>query len=421
MNEAKKPLKLISFLGVQDYSETTYEWQGLSKTTKFTTVACVEFLQPSEVIVFLTKDAETKNFAALEAELTSVPFKKIIVPLGQDQDELWKIFNTLNDAVADGETIAMDVTNGQRSLPMLALLTAAFMKTARDISVKHLLYGAFDVGKSLGAQTTPMFDLSEMLNLLDWSVAADRFIRSGDSADMADLLKAFSEQVKKDGAYSDEAIKKANPFTGAATSLNRVTNSLFFFRPYSAMREIHSLNKYLGRIIGLGKTENRMSPLYRLLEKIDQSYLSMGNSTPESGGADEIAKTLEQERKLIFWYRDHGHWMQSVSLAREWLVSWFMYRAGELDLIDRDLRKHYEEEINCFTKDSLGSKPLWRTNNFIGSFMDGKTFHDLWTEVRDIRNDIAHAGKNVDFNEANALEKRIKKQFVTIENMIVAA
>lgn len=138
MNEAKKPLKLISFLGVQDYSETTYEWQGLSKTTKFTTVACVEFLQPSEVIVFLTKDAETKNFAALEAELTSVPFKKIIVPLGQDQDELWKIFNTLNDAVADGETIAMDVTNGQRSLPMLALLTAAFMKTARDISVKHL-------------------------------------------------------------------------------------------------------------------------------------------------------------------------------------------------------------------------------------------------------------------------------------------
>lgn len=415
MIEAKKPLKLISFLGVQDYSETTYEWQGLSKTTKFTTAACVEFLQPSELIVFLTTDAEAKNFAALEAELTSVPFKKIIVPLGQDQDELWQIFNTLNDAVADGETIAMDVTNGQRSLPMLALLTAAFMKTARNIDVKHLLYGAFDVGKSIGVGTTPIFDLSEMLNLLDWSVAADRFIRSGDSSDMAALLKAFSDQVKKDGEYSDKAIKKATPFKDASTNLNKVTDSLFFLRPYSAMREIHSLNKHLDRIIKLGKTENRMSPLYRLLEKIDQSYSSMGNSTPESEDPDEIAKTLEQERNLIFWYRDHGHWMQSVSLAREWLVSWVMYRNHELDLLHRRLRNCYEERINDFTH----SESLWRSTHFIGSFMNGKTFHDLWTEITNIRNDIAHAGKNKQSNDADALTKRIKKQFEIIKEMII--
>ena len=140
-----------------------------------------------------------------------IPFSGVIkdidIPLGATQEELWEIFNTINDAVAEREEVAMDVTNGQRSLPMLALLTAAFMKTARDVSVKYLLYGAFDVGKAQGQGTTPMFDLSEMLGLLDWSVAADRFIRSGDSRDMGSLLKDFSAQVKKDGNYERSALR----------------------------------------------------------------------------------------------------------------------------------------------------------------------------------------------------------------------
>lgn len=409
-------MKLIAFLGNKPYAETTYVWNERRKTTRFSVCACVDFLKPDEIAVFLTKEAREKTFADFKVEM--IPFSGVIkdidIPLGATQDELWEIFNTINDAVAEGETIAMDVTNGQRSLPMLALLTAAFMKTARDVSVEHLLYGAFDVGSTQGQGVTPMFDLSAMLGLLDWSVAADRFIRSGDSRDMGALLKDFSAQVKKDGNYERSAIQRALPLEDAAHSLNRTADALFLLRPYSAMREIDILKKNFWRIFNSGMAENQMSPLYRLLEKIDRSYSKLGNAEPEKEDADAAARTLEQERQLIFWYYEHGHLMQSISLAREWLISWVMYRDGKLNLLNRKLREdYYEKQINEFAH----NEKRWQGTDFIGAFMNGKTFHDLWHEVTGIRNDIAHAGKNYLPKEADALIRRIERQLQVIRDM----
>lgn len=411
------PLKLFSFLGVNPYTPTTYDWEGQTKTTNFTTAACVEFLKPAEVIVFMTEKAKTENFAPLQQELEPLSIQPVpvIVPLGQDQDELWEIFNALNDKVNDGDVIAMDITNGQRSLPFLALLTAAFMKTARDINVKHILYGAFDVAKSVGMEHTPIFDLSEMLNLLDWSVAADRFIRFGDSADMASLLIQHSVQIKKEHNYAHTTNAQVEPFEDTANSLKRVTSALALLRPYHAMEEIDKLDKNIKRA-SEAEREKRFSPLYRLLEKIDGSYSALANPAPENGGDDEIAKTLEQERKLIFWYRDHGYWVQAISLAREWLVSWVMYRCGELDLLKDDLRtKKYEADINSFTH----TKSQWSGTGFIASFTDGKEFADLWNEIVEIRNDIDHAGKNIQPKAADSLIRRMNKQLVILANIKV--
>lgn len=408
-------MKLIAFLGNKPYAETTYVWNERRKTTRFSVCACVDFLKPDEIAVFLTKEARENTFADFKVEM--IPFSGVIkdidIPLGATQDELWEIFNTINDAVAEGETIAMDVTNGQRSLPMLALLTAAFMKTARDVSVEHLLYGAFDVGSTQGQGVTPMFDLSAMLGLLDWSVAADRFIRSGDSRDMGALLKDFSAEIKREGKYAGTAIQRALPLEEAAHSLNRATDALFLLRPYSAMREIDILKKNFWRIFNSGMAENQMSPLYRLLEKIDRSYSKLGNAEPEKEDAAAAVETLDQERQLIFWYHEHGHLMQSISLAREWLISWVMYRDGKLNLLDRKLREDYELGINDFTH----NEQSWQSTDFIGAFMNGKTFHDLWREVTNIRNDIAHAGKNYHPNEADALIRRINKQIQVIQGM----
>ena len=116
---------------------------------------------------------------------------------------------------------------------------------------------------------------------------------------------------------------------------------------------------------------------------------------------------LEQERKLIFWYRDHGYWVQAISLAREWLVSWVMYRDGELDFLDKDLREKYGKEINEFAR----NKSQWSGTSFISSFIDGKDFADLWNEIKDIRNDIDHTGKNLQPKAAEKLRNRAEDQF----------
>lgn len=98
-------MKLIAFLGTGKYDETTYVWNELRKTTRFSVCACVDFLKPDEIIVFLTKEARENTFADFKVEM--IPFSGVIkhidIPLGATQDELWEIFNTINDAVAEGE------------------------------------------------------------------------------------------------------------------------------------------------------------------------------------------------------------------------------------------------------------------------------------------------------------------------------
>lgn len=405
MTEAKKPLKLISFLGKRLLPETIYDWNASEKKSSFATMACVDFLKPNKVILFLTKEAREACFERIKAELEAqgVLCETRDIPVGKDENELWDIFNALTDAVDEGEDVAMDVTNGLRSLPILALLTAVFMKSARSVNITHILYGAYD----LGLEKTPIFDLSEMLNLLDWSIAADRFIRSGDSTDMAELLKERGEEIKKKSKYDKNVIDQVKPFLNTAKSLKAITDALVVLRPYHAMIEIAELDKNIKSIEKTRAFEKRMAPLYRLLEKIDRSYSELENPAPESGGADEIANTLEQERKLIFWYCDHGYWVQAISLAREWLVSWVMYREGELDFLDKDLRDDLTKRINLFTHD----KAQWSGSDYISKHTDGKEFTDLWNEIVDIRNDIDHAGKNLQPKEADNLIKRAKEQF----------
>ena len=176
-------MKLLTFLGVSKYEETTYTWQDKEYKCRFAPLASCHFLQPEELIVFLTEDAQQQIFPEFRAEVPkSVRLRAVPVPLGKDEAELWQIFEQVSGAVQPGEEAAFDITHGLRSFPLVGLLAAAFLRSGLDVKLRAVLYGAYDVGKVVSPGHTPMFDLSPMLSLLEWAAAADRFNRTGDFA-----------------------------------------------------------------------------------------------------------------------------------------------------------------------------------------------------------------------------------------------
>ena len=188
-------MKLLTFLGVADYQETCYTWNGEECRTPFSPVASCAFLKPDDVMVFLTEDAQQKVYPNFLLELDrKVPEKvktsALPVPLGKDEQELWSIFDKISGCVQPGEEVAFDITNGLRHFPLVGLLAAAFLQSGLGVKLQAVLYGAFDVGRQVSPGRTPMFDLSPMLALLEWAAAADRFNRTGDSRYLASLVNS---------------------------------------------------------------------------------------------------------------------------------------------------------------------------------------------------------------------------------------
>jgi hypothetical protein len=78
--------------------------------------------------------------------------------------------------------------------------------------------------------------------------------------------------------------------------------------------------------------------------------------------------SLPTQATLIRWYLDHNHIVQAMTLAREWVVS---YYAQQKSLSRNDA----ENELNQ------------RANN-----QENDELVQLWSSIRNIRNDLAHCG-----------------------------
>lgn len=409
---------LLSFLGDNKYSETNYCWQGQSKRTTFFTAACVDFLKPGKVVLFRTEEADRRNGDALREALSaySSDLTEVTIPLGKQEEELWQIFGLLNESVPDGEEVALDVTNGHRSVSLLGLLAAAFMRTARDIEIRHLLYGAFNIDKTNAPDVSPVFDLSPMLDLLNWSVAADRFNRSGDSHDMAELLNDYGTEIKQQAHGNKEELKRGSAFLKMAKSLNNVTDALYLLRPYDVMENTAYLEKTIRQAIPVLEDSPRSKPLEFLLSRILGTYTPLSASAEERKEQDPIL-ALRKEQKMIFWYYERDLWVQTISLTREWLISWIMVWFGEKEVLEKSRREGYEKNISLFVwPEGKTEKTEW-TDADIDRLMPVKQFRKLWQDVTDSRNDIDHAGHRKNSRSSESLKQMIRNCVETIREL----
>ena len=411
-------MKLLTFLGVGNYSETVYAWQDRACKTRFAPVASHAFLNPDEIIVFLTEDAKEKIYEELKAAFPAeVNIRDVAIPLGKDENELWEIFDRVGKAVQPGEEVAFDITHGLRHFPMVGLLAAAFLRSGLDVSIRAVLYGAFDVGRVVSPGATPMYDLTPMLTLLEWSSAADRFNRTGDARYLASLVgdqrKAMAVAAQRDPELLNQVGKVGN-LAGALTSISQ---NLRLVRPVGAMQQTVGFSARLEEARpGLNHTP-LTRPFVMLLDRVEATFAPLG--LEDALAESQAFAFLAQQRAMIHWYHERELWVQMVTLAREWLVNWFMAYLGSFDWQNNEERGRVENIINTESKELISAR--MEEKQFCTQSLDQvpvlEEALEIWMTLANVRNDINHAGFRKGPKDADTLVKALQQLAVQLNDL----
>ncbi len=368
---------LVSFLGLGRwidgeyiYEETVYTLQGFPKVqTPFIQEALSRWFPGEDLLLLATPTTLQKTWPRLEARGLKANLREI--PEGRSEAELWAIYQRLAEAILEKEEekeailpekkveVVLDVTHGLRSLPMVGLAALAFLRAARRVEVRHILYGAFE---ARDGDKTPVFDLLPLLSLLDWAVAARRFLDTGDARGMAALAKVRGR-------------RPLNPtLNQAVKDLEALSTALAGNRALEAMK----LAKVaLGNLKRAGEAlDPEHRPLDLLLPSLRETL------KPLVPKAETPKAQLLALWRQVKWYWDREQWEKAVGLAREWLVGYYLWRQGkEGDIFqDNSLRQEAEEALNDLLnrKDPLDPK--------------AEVLRSAWGKIAPLRNDLLHFG-----------------------------
>lgn len=422
MNEE---LHLLTFLGAGRYYETTYQWQRERVIARYAPVASVQFLRPTRITVFLTQEAREGVFPQFQTELEpyigDAQLHTRAIPLGRNEQEVWELFDTVVEAILEsGMPFAFDVTHGLRSFPYVALLATAYVQAGFGIPVRAVLYGAFEVrDQSVTPNVAPVFDLSPLLTLLEWAVAADRFNRTGDARYLASLLRQVQKRLAQRYQKAQKDIERlVRPIGLLRETLTNISQALAVIRPHEvrhwAARIPHNIQEARP-----GLTEALAArPFLRLLDAIARSYQPL--ALPDEA-AQNLYRRLLSERALLQWYIEHEHWAQAITLGREWLLSWVMYHLGIQQIDDEEERKTVEDVLNSEAERWLKAKK--QKKPFRSRFLHGipqlNEVLSLWKALIETRNDINHAGMRKEPGKAADLVDAVQKHIQRLLDLVM--
>lgn len=409
-------MRLLTFLGTGNYNVTTYWWQDRDQVrevrTAYAPVATARMIEPDEAVLLGTQKAFDTHLQAIRQELETIcAVRCLLVPAGRNEDELWQLFQTFTDAAQDAGSLALDVTHGFRSQPMVALLAAAFLQSSRQINVAHVLYSAYEAREELpdGTSRTPIFDLTPMFDLSRWAAATDRFGGSGDAEPLAQLLKAAKPPYRefRDDAHKREQQRKMGL---AVAPLRQVSRALRLVRPYETMRQAAELDQRLADLAA--SLPPRAAPFGYLLESIRAAYRDMALASDQH---DDHWQILSRQRAQLHWYIQHGQYAQAATLAREWLVSWILAREGVRDLLDKSARHRAENTLGqAWTCAKLGHRATLPQEKGLPADLH---LAPVFGKLTRVRNDIDHAGMRRDPLPADKLRESVRELIKTLERL----
>jgi len=404
-------MKLLTFLGTGKYEETIYVLREHEReqAARYAPVASCAFLQPSELIVFATENAKKAHDNALSSSVT-VPVTFVPIPLGKDERELWQIFASIAANVRPRDEVAFDITYGLRSSPLLGLFAAAFLRAGLEVNVRAILYGAYDVGKP---GKTPMFDLSPMLGLLEWASAADRFNRTGDARYLATLVEKQRNTLARAAQGDHAALEQIGALGNLASTLSKISEGLRLIRPHQVMDQVAGLSERVERARPALERAATAQPFQLLLDRVIETYQPLASPSSTEPHV-QLRQTLEIERRLIHWYAERELWVQAISLAREWLVSWVMFHLGIVNITQRNLREHVSNVLGSEADNLVKARhePI-----FLASLPNRDQVLKLWKPLTDARNDVLHAGMRDDPRKPEDLIKQISEHIETLDTL----
>jgi hypothetical protein len=249
-------------------------------------------------------------------------------------------------------------------------LVVAFLRQVQNVSVKRVLYGAYE----RDAAITPILDLTEFVQMLDWMNAANRFTQQGDGDQFAELLG-------KSRVFGQGKQTANKQLVQAKKHIESVSLAIRLNQPFILGKEAKEMQDVLYR--ASASIQELAPPFAVVLEQVCTEYEPL--STQDE---DQPVDVLEKQLLMIKWYIEKNRLLQAVTLMREWLVSVHILQmiptASLANIQDRNHREEAEYDLNEF-----------------------RTL--LWRNTGRVRNEITHCGMSVTAAKSRAeLEKHVK-------------
>jgi CRISPR-associated DxTHG motif protein len=402
---------IVTALGTGDYKNTKYVWGDYPPCeTNLFPVALAKWLKPSEMRVLLTPVAkEHPNWKTLQSQLKGkVRLDPIDIPQGGSEEELWALFSRLTQELPSKDEVVLDITHGFRSLPFVAMLAATFLRIANDVKIRHIVYGAFEAKDEDGA--VPVFDLTPLVELLEWASATDRFLATGDARRIAEFLEAKQDALHRSPPASGKPPTKLQSLAGALRKLSEAEATAqarqVTERAASVVTQMDNMQDDL---------EYLPLPFKVLTEKIRHEAEGLA----WADGEKPSAEALDRHLALLKTYSDRGQVIQGLLLAREWVVSKVCVDLGKDWIRDRD---HVENALNVYAR-TRRSHNGERTSE-AGDLADRlrqlpyiELLRGAWDKLVDPRNSVAHCGMKDDSPTPERLRRRFNEVVQHLEAM----
>lgn len=418
--------KFLSFLGTTDYKRCTYEYGDLEKeqcTTKFIQEAllkifCKDWTEEDTAVIFLTEKAEKENWYNEEDEERrlkvildelNIKAKAVPIPEGKTEDEIWEIFNIVINEIDDGDEVIFDITHSFRSLPMLALVILNYAKALKNIKLLGIYYGFFD--PSASSNIMPIFDLTPLNLILEWSHAVDIFLKYGISGPFRDI----SVEQLKPHLRSEQWARDTRQFI---ESLNNLTMCIYTCRGKalsgkgtdrrSISAAVEAVNNNIRNIKDIDE-DIQLKPLVPLMEKIEKRLeifdrndnLNIGIAAVKWAMENNLiqqAYTALDETIKTYVCEKYGYDSSNVDHREKIVNKALKIKAQDKREEEWEVEKEYWEQV----KELVGKldKELANLSENIGKF----------------RNDINHFGFSKDATRYTKLQSSINdffKEFLT--------
>lgn len=306
----------ISVLGTGNYNECKYTRESFtSQSVRYIQEATLEMLLTQQqwdsndaAYILLTEGAKQKHWDSSEGLCTrlnnmQLPFKvhTIGIPVGNNENEIWEIFNNTFKHIQQGDTLYIDITHSFRYLPMIVVALINYSKFLKNTTVASIIYGSYE---SRINDEAPILELSSLSQLLDWNYAAGEFINNGNVVPMKQLSDSIINPIMR---YQEDRRKQITPLRQFLTYLSLFIDELRTCRGLEVIKakNLQSAYESFKKI-----EEQPIAALDPLFERIIESI-----ETFNSNGASN--NTLAAAR----WCNQRGMYQQAITFLREGVIT----------------------------------------------------------------------------------------------------
>jgi CRISPR-associated Csx2 family protein len=419
---------LLSFVGRNRYEQCVY---GDTQTAQYSTVVrfvqdaicqlhCRNWSADDRIVIFLTPNARLANWEGatykddpndtrgLETTLMDLQLNPSIhvqsIYEGMDEKEIQQNFSIIYEALNEGDLVYLDITNAFRSIPVFAAVLSNYAEFLKGVRLKSIFYGIFerlgspvDVRKNYpnpADRRVPILDLKSIVQLQDWTSAANDFLTHGNTAALSRMAHLTTQSnralLPKDFGSNLEAL------TGVFSTVRgkEIADGDVFTR---LRQNIEDIEQTAG-----------LEPLVPILQKVRDSLSPFKQEDILNGF------------RAIEWCIEHQFVQQGITLFRETIVSYICHRC-QMDFQRREHRGLIERTFQLYgrSKDMLLKEPDYeKVRPLFREPLVGK-LHPLYQEVSfQYRNDINHGGYLKGSKEAFEFVIILRRKFEELKKII---